>query len=74
MTKEHRRVGQVGCIDGSVLEVRQGSDEWILSVGDSEARLSCPGSRPARQPSHGGTFSVRSGLVVGTGPSGAAAG
>ena len=40
MTKEHQRVGQVGCIDGSVLEVRQDSNEWILSVGDHEARLS----------------------------------
>lgn len=40
MTKEHQHVGQVGCIDGSILELRRGSDEWLLSVGDSEARLS----------------------------------
>ena len=40
MSKDHQSVGWVGCIDGSVLEVRQGADDWVLSVGGSEARLS----------------------------------
>lgn len=40
MTNDHQRVGQVGCIDGSILEVRRHAGDWILSVGDSEVRLS----------------------------------
>ncbi len=40
MTKEHEPAGQVGCIDGRVLDVSRDSGEVLLTIGDTEIRLS----------------------------------
>ena len=40
MTEKHEPVGQVGCIDGSILDVSRHSDEVTLAVAGTEIRLS----------------------------------
>ena len=40
MTEKHEPVGQVGCIDGSVLVVHRHTDEVLRSVASTEFRLS----------------------------------
>ena len=40
MTEKREPVGQVGCIDGSVLDVPRHSDEVTLAVVGTEIRLS----------------------------------
>ena len=44
MTEHHKPSGQVGCIDGRVLDVSWHADEVLLAFGDTEIRLSAEGA------------------------------